>query len=233
VIHPDPDQLAAIALGDTPGPATASHLAHCAQCAQSLTELRDILDRTSRVLPLEQPPPHVWEGIAHHTRTSHTAGPLPVAYPALAPRRRPGLRGTGWLLAAVIAAVSALGGWWIGSRPTPTATRDISTTALTALGTNHQLGTAVLEQTGSSLDIRVTAPALHASNGYLEVWLLNTDSTRMLSLGVLPTGTSRAFPVTREVLERGYLIVDISQEPFDTQPAHSGDTLARGSLPKL
>ena len=113
MIHPDPDQLAAIALGDTPGPATASHLAHCAQCAQSLTELRDILDRTSRVL-LSSSRHRTWEE-SPTTRTSHTAGPLPVAYPALAPDAAPDFAAPGSLLAAVIAAVSALGGWWIGS----------------------------------------------------------------------------------------------------------------------
>lgn len=53
----------------------------------------------------------------------------------------------------------------------------------------------------------------------------------MVSLGVLPQGTSnRSYPVPQSLLDEGYVIVDISREPLDDQPAHSGDSIVRGTL---
>jgi hypothetical protein len=37
-------------------------------------------------------------------------------------------------------------------------------------------------------------------------------------------------PVSQQLIDEGYVIVDISREPFDDQPAHSGQTLVRGEL---
>jgi anti-sigma-K factor RskA len=70
-----------------------------------------------------------------------------------------------------------------------------------------------------------------AGTGFLEVWLINTDLKRMVSVGVLPNGSNaQEFPITSTLLEQGYVIVDISREPFDDRPQHSGDSLLRGTL---
>jgi len=53
----------------------------------------------------------------------------------------------------------------------------------------------------------------------------------MVSVGVLPNGSNaQEFPITSTLLEQGYVIVDISREPFDDRPQHSGDSLLRGTL---
>ena len=62
------------------------------------------------------------------------------------------------------------------------------------------------------------------------MWLINVDGTRMVALGVLAAGDAGEFPVPRGLLDEGYRIVDISVEPEDGDPTHSGVSLARGEL---
>ena len=82
------------------------------------------------------------------------------------------------------------------------------------------------------LDLHVvTDRPLDAGDGYLEVWLLNADGKRMVSVGVLRPGESGTFPISQALIDQGYVIVDISKEQFDDKPAHSGDSLLRGQLP--
>ena len=69
---------------------------------------------------------------------------------------------------------------------------------------------------------------MSAGSGYVEVWLINTDGKRMVSLGVLST-TQATFPVPPDAIAQGYTIVDLSREQFDDKPQHSGDSVMRGN----
>jgi anti-sigma-K factor RskA len=62
------------------------------------------------------------------------------------------------------------------------------------------------------------------------VWLINVDGERMVALGILARSDNGTFEVPRRLLEQGYRIVDISVEPDDGDPTHSGVSLARGEL---
>ena len=87
-------------------------------------------------------------------------------------------------------------------------------------------------RSGEGLDLTVaTTSPLDAGDGYLEVWLLNADGKRMVSVGVLGPGEQGSFPISQSLIDQGYVIVDISREHFDESPAHSGDSLLRGKLP--
>ena len=109
---------------------------------------------------------------------------------------------------------------------------ELSQVALTTLDTRQQEGEASVVQASDGLDLRVsTTQPLDAGNGYLEVWLLNADGKRMVSVGVLGPGDAGTFPISKTLLDQGYVIVDISKERFDDKPAHSGDSLLRGRLP--
>ena len=102
---------------------------------------------------------------------------------------------------------------------------------LDTLDTQQRLGEAALVRTGSGVKLEVaTTSALSAGDGYLEVWLINRDGKRMVSIGVLDTEKG-LFPISQSLLDQGYVVVDISRESFDDQPAHSGDSLVRGTLP--
>lgn len=66
-------------------------------------------------------------------------------------------------------------------------------------------------------------------DGYREVWLIDRDVDRMFSLGVLE-GTQGTFAVPEGIDLAEFPVVDISEEPFDGDPLHSGDSIIRGVL---
>ncbi|MFI7061328.1 anti-sigma factor domain-containing protein [Kribbella sp. NPDC050124] len=90
-------------------------------------------------------------------------------------------------------------------------------------------GTADLIQSGNELKVSVTG--LDAGTGYYELWLINEDGQRMVSLGVLDPGQGGTFRIPDNLTTEGYRIVDVSLEPNDGNPAHSRDSIVRGTLP--
>ena len=82
------------------------------------------------------------------------------------------------------------------------------------------------------LDLAVSTQPIDPGNGYLEVWLINKDLKRMVSVGVLEPGEeAQSFAIPQALLDQGYVIVDISREGYDESPQHSGDSVVRGTLP--
>ncbi len=65
--------------------------------------------------------------------------------------------------------------------------------------------------------------------GYREVWLADRSVGQMVPIGVLQ-GSSGDFALPRDLNLRSYPVVDVSAEPFDGDPAHSGTSLLRGTL---
>ena len=61
------------------------------------------------------------------------------------------------------------------------------------------------------------------------MWLLGADGKRLVSLGLLD-GTTARFPLPPEVDLSQFPVVDVSLEPADGNPAHSGDSIVRGTL---
>lgn len=61
------------------------------------------------------------------------------------------------------------------------------------------------------------------------MWLLDAETGRLVSLGVL-NGTESTFELPEGLDLSDYPVVDISREPFDGDPAHSTDSIARGEL---
>ena len=60
---------------------------------------------------------------------------------------------------------------------------------------------------------------------------INTDLERMVSIGVLrPDTPEQTFAIAQDLIDQGYVIVDISREDFDSAPQHSGDSVVRGTL---
>ena len=137
---------------------------------------------------------------------------------------------------AVAAAVAAVGiviglgaGRMVwGDNPQSTT---VSQVALDTLDTGQKGGSAQLIDSRSGMALRIdTTKPLNAGSGYLQVWLLNTDGKRMVPVGVLQGEGVETFPMSASLVKSGYLIVDISQEQYDNNPAHSGDSLLRGKL---
>lgn len=151
-------------------------------------------------------------------------------------RRRPAL---GWLAAACAAGVLLGAGGVVladqlqgGTDPGVDVIRTVATAELDTLDTRQRLGSATVSERAGTLNLAVSATELdRGTNGYVEVWLINRDGKRMVSVGVLGDGAvAGAFPISRRLLDEGYVVVDLSREQFDDKPQHSGDSIVRGSL---
>ncbi len=93
----------------------------------------------------------------------------------------------------------------------------------------RQLGRAELIAAPSGIEVKVEAPDLPpSSNSAYEVWLFG-EGDRMVSLGTLSNG-SGTFTVPNGINTQEYRTVDVSDEPPNGNPAHSGISLVRGSF---
>ncbi len=93
----------------------------------------------------------------------------------------------------------------------------------------RQLGEAELVAAPTGTQVRVEAPDLPpTTNHSYEVWLFGNDG-RMVSLGTLNNGGG-TFTVPNGISTTEYRTVDVSDEPPNGNPAHSGISLVRGSF---
>ncbi len=93
----------------------------------------------------------------------------------------------------------------------------------------RQLGQAELVADPNGTQVKVSAPDLPpVTNHAYEVWLFG-DEGRMVSLGTLNNGDG-TFTVPNGISTQEYRTVDVSDEPPNGNPAHSGISLVRGSF---
>ncbi|WP_404312828.1 anti-sigma factor [Agrococcus terreus] len=71
--------------------------------------------------------------------------------------------------------------------------------------------------------------ALPEADGYLDVWLIDRDVSAMINVGILDADTQEYVLPDGIDLER-FPVVDVSVEPFDGDPTHSGESIWRGVL---
>lgn len=251
-MHVEPDDLALIAFGDD-NPAAADHLASCPECSREVRELRETLEAVRRDGPVEpMPVPEgLWEKIAaeafgHQSEEASTAAAddPPTGdtgtdvtesddsdghvVPMRGRQRR--RRSPLFLLVAAAAglAVGVAGTMYVLDRsPQESA---VASADLEALDTSlPAAGAQIVERDGQQVLIVQTDELADADGGFLEVWLLNQDVTGLVTLG--PLDSARQEFVLPAALDLGeFPIVDISREPLDGDPTHSGDSLWRGEL---
>lgn len=259
-LHPDAEELVDAAIAGDPGAEVASHVRACADCEAAVADYRHLhallADADETTIELEDPPPGLWPRIAaaiaadearssqpppapvelHAASSAQAAGP---AHDDSPPRASGPTRGFArvWLAAAAVAGlgVGLLGGyalWNDANAPQSGNPTAIASAELETLDSLRQRGNATVTRSAQSVDLAVTTEQFDPEGGYLEVWLINRDLTRMISVGVLPGDQRQAsFPISEELLAQGYTVVDISREEFDDNPLHSGDSIVRGELP--
>ncbi len=252
--HPDDDALAAIALGDPAPSGVTEHVRSCPQCSEALAALRHTMTTLRAPVPeLVAPPSSVWDAVtAEIDREPGAAAPTPrhpAACAEVAPasvvdaaddlarqratrtarRRFP----VAWVAGAAAAGlvVGAVGARLVAGEQAA-APVTVASTTLDTLDTRQARGTADVVRQDGRLDLSVSTQPIDPGKGYLEVWLINKDLKRMVSVGVLPPGdTDQSFAIPQSLLDQGYVIVDISREGYDDSPQHSGDSVVRGTLP--
>lgn len=235
--HVEEELIAAVALGDAAvSPAQVEHIHGCSRCAGLLEQFDRVQDLLRRpgLLEEDQPPvdPALWQRIADATREEPpSAEPLALRRDRAARRAASSL--TRPVLLAVAAVACVLAGLGIGrlvwgaQEPAP---RVLAATSLAALDGSRTYGEAALLDEGGRTELRVAATGAASGPGFVEVWLLNEDGKRMVSLGVLDTSKS-VFAVPPGAVNQGYRVVDLSREQYDGDARHSGDSIMRGTLP--
>jgi len=252
--HLDPDQLALLAMGEPVASAPErAHLASCPVCAAEVAEMSHavtVARSTMDDMELEAPPSRVWDAIADELGLDAALGadplvtgsedrPLTAAAPQpeatdeggsrreLRPRRRSRAI---WVLAASVALIVAVGtGLWAGLVSlSPTS---IASATLDAFPDHPDaVGSAEVDEArDGTRTLTVSLEGAAESDDYREVWLIRNDGQALISLGVLEDETGR-FPIPPGVDLAEYDLVDISFEPVDGDPAHSGDSIVRGQL---
>ncbi|MDV8147047.1 anti-sigma factor domain-containing protein [Arthrobacter sp. B10-11] len=134
--------------------------------------------------------------------------------------------------AAVWAGYSVLGrGPEAVPSPTPTAPRPvvIAQAPLQPLASYTANGKALVEELPDGTRQLVVQLPDSRINGFREVWVISPDLSKLVSLGVLD-GEPGVFAIPEGLDLAEYPIVDVSNEPFDGNPAHSSDSIARGEL---
>ena len=244
--HCDPETLALRSLGEGVGtPDEDAHLASCEQCRSELENLRRVVTvaKSGGSTTLLAPPEHVWQRI-----TAELSAPSPAVdndrdrdqavteepstVVPLRPRRS---RPATWLLVAagvggVVVGGVATAALMSGSSTTPPGTLEAST-ALDPLPDWDATGEAALSVNAAGeqvLTVTVDAPTSGA-DGFREVWLIDSAVQGMVSLGPLE-GSTGQFVIPAGVDVGQFPIVDVSLEPVDGVPTHSGNSIVRGTL---
>lgn len=236
------------------------HLRTCSECAADYAALRravDAVKSTPDAHSLELPGPRVWAGIHRELGLSQTMETDPLAdareratvpkpvralEPAQAPepaqlrerlqdRSHPRRSAAWWQrpgtwLAAAAATLLVAGAtvWTLNQAPKPVAQAE-----LTPVAQHSTTGTAkVVRATDGTRTLEVKLSKSEAQ-GYQEVWLIAPDLSRLVSLGVMNSDAG-TFEVPAGLELADFPIVDVSDEPVDGNPAHSSDSIVRGTL---
>lgn len=249
--HTDEETLTLMAIGEDPSPPDDEHVRTCERCARELDALRHVVSTMKGPVPEEDelltPPADLWSSIGDELGLRReensvvdtggetpTAGktpadsgrPSPSAVRARRPRR---LQRVGVALAACAALLGAAAGstitWWV--------TRDDTTVSATdgrrldSLQANSA-GYARLTGGSGHRTLAITVKGLPRTSGYFEVWLMDRSHTKLVSMGVLGSDGRASLPVPSNIDLREYSVVDVSVQPYNGKPDHSGDSIVRG-----
>lgn len=207
-----------------------------------LTRLGDIVRSLSdEDVARDEPPIEVWAGIAARVRDTRPGPPTLAAEPAPAAgavplhraSRRSAMRPWGLAVAAAAAAVLVVvalavtrGG---GDDSVVVASARLEPLPDQPTGQAEPVEARVVEaDDGLRLDLSLADSGLPAPSGFYEVWLIDTNVEGMVSLGpARPDGT---YAVPSDIDVAAFPIVDVSVEPPDGNPTHSGVSVLRGTL---
>ena len=155
--------------------------------------------------------------------------PLTVGPPRPRERRRLTLRPAIALACALaLLAVGGLAGWLIAGEESPDAPGRSQAVALEPLeGGGNAQGRASLVD-GERVTLTVSGLEPTADGSFYELWLLGADN-ELVGLGSFPVDESGSTTITVPLpVDPSGFLFDVSREPPDGDPGHSGDSVLRG-----
>jgi hypothetical protein len=228
--HVDRDTLAVLALGEPSEHAEVdTHVDRCDECRDTVSAFAHVRDVATAVEAADRspppPPPHLWEAIQRKLDGRGEEASASASAPAsLATARSRRGRLTAALAAAAMLAIGVLAGTQVWQSPVPDVVADTELEPLTDVAA----GTARLVRADGALHLEVDAD-LPAPDGFYALWMIDEEVAGMVSLGPLEPG--RAYRLPDGFDPGAYPIVDVSIQPFDGDPTHSGNSVLRGQLP--
>ncbi|MEM7337501.1 MAG: anti-sigma factor [Actinomycetota bacterium] len=166
--------------------------------------------------------------VARSTTSGLDASP-PASDPnvvSLGRAARSGGRGMRTWLPSVAAAVIAIaaGAWFLTGDRSPEPIDEIALDQLMDAGA----ATAEIRESEGGLEIAVAVDGVDPADGYFELWLLNAEASELVSLG--PLRADGVYPLPAGLDPAAFPVVDVSVEAFDGNPAHSGESVFRGTF---
>ena len=251
MMHLDDEDLVLFSLGEaTPDAAAREHLLTCSRCEAELVALTRVagIGRTLRDVELDTAPSSVWEGIHSElglspelgdvpqdrerppvdgqTRPEHSGRSMKRVGRARRPVRRRALTGLIAAAALVIGLLAGTAGTLLLLRPDEP--RLLAEAELEPFPDWPASGSARVEEDASG-ERRIVVDMSAPSGGLREVWLLDPETSGLISLGLL-SGETGTFLIPADIDLVRYSVIDVSEEPDDGDPAHSGDSIVRGDL---
>ena len=139
------------------------------------------------------------------------------------------------LAAACLVAGAALGSattWWQLRGDDAAAAATGRGSSLKPLAAGDAQGVARLANSdgGSRQQLRIDVEGLPGTDGYFEVWLMDPTHKKLIAIGVLGPRGSATLPLPKGVNLADYPLVDVSDQEYNGDPAHSGNSVVRGLL---
>lgn len=241
--HYDDATLALLALGEPDAtPDSQAHLAECEHCRREVESLGAAAAVGRRVQPGDAPStpsPEVWDRIVRELEQPADAPAEQPAAPVaeLAPRRSRWSKVLPLAAAAAVGIVVGSGGMYAATRdsaPPPAVAQPqaVATASLEPFDDPRASGTAVIRQASSAQrTVTVTVTGLPQRPGaFYEVWLMDPSNAHLVALGVLDSSGHGQFAVPAGLDLDAYSAVDVSLQPMNGSPLHSGDSPVRGEL---
>lgn len=128
--------------------------------------------------------------------------------------------------ASVLAVVAGLSLFNMSTNPVPTLATEVTNDTLSEPYDGTATATLALDD---SPMLEISFDADLPTDEPVELWLIKPDLSDMRSLGIVQPGdTEWDWPADLDPAE--YSVVDLSVEPADGDPTHSGRSILRGTL---
>jgi hypothetical protein len=231
-------QLADYVLGQQSGPETTATRGHLRRSEAARTWTHSLLDSLDGLYE-DREAPVIPDSERGRDRSRRAAAPGPSGPGAAAPRRRRLLAGAAALALVILAAVLL---WPVGvltggrDDDGGTAGGAVTNASSQQTATRGPAGIAIVADRNGKRQLIVQAAGLQPSgqNQAYEVWLYNSR-TDAKSIGAQVTDQNGNYqgagPLPADYAK--YRYIDVSREPVNKDPSHSGDSVLRGRVTKL